>query len=126
MIYLFNRRLALWTSTAVLALLGLLVVLYAVRRPRTNGVPGRNGITAAPTAQDGEEDDEERHQLTTIKAVHPKRNKAELVQSVTQPAYVQAYYRAELMTRVAGLVKAVNKNIGEPVKKGEVLIELDV
>lgn len=71
-------------------------------------------------------DEEGDDSVLTVKAVHPKRNKQELVRSVTQPAFVQPLYRAELMARVAGPVKAVHKNIGDKVKKGEVLLEIDV
>lgn len=72
------------------------------------------------------EEDDGQSISQTVKVVQPKLNGSELVRSVTQPAYVQPFYRANLMTRVAGIVKAVHKNIGDPIKRDEVLIEIDV
>ncbi len=61
-----------------------------------------------------------------VKVVHPKRNDKELVRSVSQPATIRGLYRAELLAHVAGPVKYIEKNIGDSVKQGEVLLELDV
>jgi HlyD family secretion protein len=61
-----------------------------------------------------------------VKTVRPKLNKQEFVRSVTQPAYIRGFFQAEIMARVAGPVKFIEKNIGDRVKKGEVVVELDV
>lgn len=76
--------------------------------------------------QDESDDEDGEAKALTVRVVKPKLNKSQLVRSVTQPAYVQPYYKANLMARVAGVVKSVNKNIGDPIKAGEVLLELDV
>src|SRR5258708_4652843 len=61
-----------------------------------------------------------------IKTIRPKLN-PKFVRSVTQPADLKAFYRAELMARVPGVVtEDLKKNIGEAVKKGETLMTLDV
>src|SRR5262249_17347281 len=71
-------------------------------------------------------EEETRARPLRVKPVRPKLNDRELVRSVTQPGYVKGFFRAELMAHVAGPVKWIEKNIGDPVKAGEVLVELDV
>jgi HlyD family secretion protein len=61
-----------------------------------------------------------------VKTVRPRLNPQGFERSVTQPAYLRAFYKADLMARVPGAVKFIKKNIGDPVKEGEVLVELDV
>lgn len=73
-----------------------------------------------------EEADGETAAPVTLKAVRPKLNGQQLVNEVTQPAYVQAFYKADLMARVAGPVKKVYKDIGDTVAEGEALLDIDV
>jgi len=61
-----------------------------------------------------------------VKTVRPKLNNQQFVRSITQPAYIRGFFQAEIMARVAGPVKYIDKNIGDLVKEGEVLVELDV
>ena len=63
--------------------------------------------------------------VIAVRTVRPKRNPAGFARSVTQPAYVDGYYTADLMARVPGDVKYIQKNIGDTVKAGELLVELD-
>lgn len=65
-------------------------------------------------------------QQLRVTAVTPHKNAGELLRTVTQPAYVQGMYKAELMARVAGRVKKVLVNIGDEVREGDVLIEIEV
>jgi HlyD family secretion protein len=61
-----------------------------------------------------------------VKTVRPKLN-AHFVRSVTQPADLKPFFRAELMARVPGVVtEDLKKNIGDAVQKGEILMNLDV
>jgi RND family efflux transporter MFP subunit len=61
-----------------------------------------------------------------VKTIRPKLN-PHFVRSVTQPADLKPFYRAELMARVAGVVtEDLKKNIGDTLKKGEILMKLDV
>ena len=61
-----------------------------------------------------------------VKTIRPKLN-PHFVRSVTQPADLHPFFRAELMARVPGVVtEDLKKNIGDSVKKGEVLLTLDV
>src|SRR5262249_15983026 len=60
----------------------------------------------------------------TVKTVFPKLDTV-FVRAVTAPAYVEAFYKADLFAHVAGPVKYIEKNIGDPVKAGELLVEID-
>ena len=63
--------------------------------------------------------------LITVETIHPKRDPHGFVHSETQPAYVEGFFTADLMARVPGTVKYIQKNIGDPVSAGEVVVELD-
>ncbi|HZZ73373.1 MAG TPA: efflux RND transporter periplasmic adaptor subunit [Pirellulales bacterium] len=63
--------------------------------------------------------------LPVVKVGSPKLNKTELVRSITQPAFIEGLTKADLMSRVAGVVKTINKDIGDSIKQGDVLIEID-
>jgi HlyD family secretion protein len=63
--------------------------------------------------------------IATVETIHPKRNPHGFVHSETQPAYVEGFFTADLMARVPGAVRFIQKNIGDPVTTGEVLVELD-
>ena len=64
-------------------------------------------------------------QRTTVRVVKPKRE-ASVAITVNQLATVEPYYHADLRARASGIVKNVFRDIGDKVKKGEVLIEIDV
>lgn len=61
-----------------------------------------------------------------VDTVHPKSAPPGFAQIDTQPAYLQGFFTANLMSRVAGPVKSIQKNIGDSVSAGEVVIALDV
>ncbi|MCU0702947.1 MAG: efflux RND transporter periplasmic adaptor subunit [Fimbriiglobus sp.] len=65
------------------------------------------------------------HVTPTAKVIRPKPAAAVPI-TVEQLALVEPYYRADLRARASGLVKAVRFDIGSRVKKGEVLVEIDV
>ncbi len=58
--------------------------------------------------------------VITVETIHPKRNPQGFVHSEKQPAYVEGYFTADLMARVPGTVKYIQKNIGDTVTEGEV------
>jgi multidrug resistance efflux pump len=60
----------------------------------------------------------------TVKTIHPRHDPS-FTASVEQPAYVSAYYRADLMSRVAGPVKSIPFDKNHRVKANEVLLEVD-
>jgi multidrug resistance efflux pump len=64
--------------------------------------------------------------VQTVKAIRPRREATFRITTVTPIATVEPYYQAGLRARVSGVVRAVTKDIGEPVRAGELLVELDV
>ena len=63
--------------------------------------------------------------VPTVKVVRPKRESSVAI-TVDQIATVEPYYRADLRARASGTVKSVLHDIGDKVKKGEVLVVIDV
>lgn len=63
--------------------------------------------------------------MQTVKVVRPKRD-ANFRITTRQFATVEPYYQAGLRARVTGVVRSVSKDIGEPVRAGELLVDIDV
>lgn len=61
----------------------------------------------------------------SVKAVRPKRDPNFRI-TTRQFATVEPYYQAALRARVSGEVRFVAKDIGESVRAGELLVEIDV
>ncbi len=63
----------------------------------------------------------------SVKTVRPRHDPA-FSTTVEQPAYVEGYYQADLMARVAGPIKpgGIVDAIGDRVKAGDVLVQIDV
>jgi HlyD family secretion protein len=55
---------------------------------------------------------------------HPERH--ELRRTVEQPGHIEAFAETPLLAKVPGFVKAVNVDIGDRVKTGDILAELSV
>jgi multidrug efflux pump subunit AcrA (membrane-fusion protein) len=109
------RRLALvCTSIAVLVAAGLLFLqLKKPQRAEGAGPPGTH-----PAVQDPDSS------AVTVNTIHPRRDPS-FAMTVSEPAYVEAYYTSELKSRVAGPVKDIHAELGARVKLGEALIEID-
>ncbi len=60
-----------------------------------------------------------------VKVVRPKRDPSVQLTAEDPAASVEAYYVADLRARASGLVKAVYKDIGDKVERGELLVEID-
>jgi multidrug resistance efflux pump len=89
-------------------------------------IHGGPNLLASPAQASGPEGDEEASAIA-VKTIHPRRDPS-FSTSIEQPAYVEGYYRADLMARVAGPVKpgGIVNAIGERVKAGDVLVQIDV
>jgi multidrug resistance efflux pump len=83
-------------------------------------LPARAADAASPEPALQEPDN-----AVQVKTIHPKRD-ANFGIAVEQPAFVQAYYQADLMARVAGPIKMIEVDIGDRVKAGQVLAQIDV
>jgi multidrug efflux pump subunit AcrA (membrane-fusion protein) len=62
---------------------------------------------------------------TVVKTFHPRRVPL-FVREIKRPAKVEFFFKADLMAQVAGPVKFIKKDVGDPVAKGEVLVQIDV
>jgi len=63
--------------------------------------------------------------IPTVKVVKPKRESSVAI-TVDQIATVEPFFQADLRARASGTVKSVLRDIGDKVKKGEVLVVIDV
>jgi multidrug resistance efflux pump len=64
--------------------------------------------------------------IQPVKVVRPKREPNFRITTLIPVAKVEPYYRAGLRARVSGVVRSVTRDIGEPVRAGELLVEIDV
>lgn len=70
-------------------------------------------------------DDDAQSNIVRVSTIHPKKDAAFVV-AIQQLTSVRAYFMVDLKTRVAGVVRSVKADIGDHVKKGDVLVEIDV
>lgn len=63
--------------------------------------------------------------VQTVKVVRPRHDPNFRI-TTEALAVVEPYYQAGLRSRVSGVVRYVAKDIGEPVRAGELLVEIDV
>jgi multidrug efflux pump subunit AcrA (membrane-fusion protein) len=76
-------------------------------------------------ATESERSPEPEGSAITVKTIRPRHDPS-FQMTVEQPAYVEAYYQADLMARVAGPIKHLDSAIGDRVRAGEVLVRIDV
>jgi HlyD family secretion protein len=103
------------SASLVVAAISIVVILWSFR--------GAAGSSAQ--AADSERPAEPESSAIPVKTVQPRRDPSFQV-TVEQPAYVDAYFQADLMARVAGPVKYLEVDKGDRVKAGEVLVRIDV
>jgi len=114
-----RKRAYLGGFVSILAL-GMTMVAVLAGRPRQ---PTGAGETSESPAFQTTSDDES--SAIPVKTIRPK-NSPSFVISIQEPAYVEAYFQVDLFARVAGPVKYVAKDKGDRVRRGEVLVEIDV
>lgn len=109
--------------------IGLLVVLAAggaaVETGLLNGLLPSKHAAGDRSVSGFSESPGKRSGSLTVKVIRPKRDPG-LEIAVEQVASFEPYFEADLKTRVSGIVRSVAKDIGDPVRRGEVLIEIDV
>ena len=82
--------------------------------------------TPAISASEPERQDEVSDQLkVSVKTVLPRCDPS-FTMSVDEPAYVVAYYQADLLARVAGPTKSISVDIGDRVQSDQALVVVDV
>jgi HlyD family secretion protein len=67
---------------------------------------------------------DEKSELVEVVAVNPKR--MDLTREIDQPGYLQPYEQTPIYTKIAGFAKEPRYDIGDWVKKDELLVELYV
>jgi multidrug resistance efflux pump len=126
---LLHKKSFLGIGLAALVVVGMIVGIGASRFHRSRS----NGHAAAAQDSSPEEepqdDDNPQESIVTVKIVRPTHNES-FNTSVEQPAYVAAYYQADLRARVAGpFIPAEGmtiRDIGDRVKAGDPLVTIDV
>lgn len=115
-----NRR--LWPRMLAVILLAGMAVGIGIF---SGIVPIPLAVFHSAVASDHKPAKEPGSRIPTVKTVRPKREQsAEIL--LERLAIVEPYYRADLRTRTSGIVKSVHQDIGDEVKRGELLIEIDV
>src|SRR5258708_9144010 len=99
---------------ALLLFLGLL--LWGGRRAYCHLHGGMSESAATSSAAE--------EKLPVVTVVEPTRKAA--TRSITLPASVEAYEKATLYSKVAGYLKRIRVDVGDTVRKGEVLAELEI
>ena len=100
--------------------IGLAIVGMIAARPAD-----RHEAVAPGNSEAGNGDDDRDEGAIPVKTVHPRRDPA-VAFSASQPAYVEAYYRADLKAQVSGRVRTIRKDKGSPVAKDEELVTIEV
>jgi multidrug resistance efflux pump len=116
----FHNRFWVWTGLAGLLLCGSLAGLFQFMR-------SHNGLKAGEhdrprSLVDNSSSEKNR---VSVRTIHPRRD-SQLTVSVREPAKVEAFFQAELKSRVAGTIRTITKDLHNKVREGEVLIEIDV
>lgn len=118
----FRQRPFLSMGFVIAAFLAVIGVVLAAAGPRK--LVQQTAAAAEPIPA-GEDEGGEERAAVTVRTIKPRRD-ASLTMTAESPAYVEAYYRADLQARAAGQVKYIQKDKGDTVTEGERLVELDV
>jgi multidrug efflux pump subunit AcrA (membrane-fusion protein) len=102
------------TGSLVVAVASVIAIAWSFR-----------GHAADAASAMAKKDPEAEENAISVKSIRPRRDPSFQL-TVEQPAFVEAYYQADLMARVAGPVKYLVVAIGDRVKEGERLVGIDV
>jgi multidrug efflux pump subunit AcrA (membrane-fusion protein) len=86
---------------------------------------GHGWLPGSAAAADPEPDSEATATSIPVKVIAPKVDPSFKI-TVSQPCYVEPYYRVNLEARVPGQVRKLTKAIGSEVKEGEEILTIDV
>ncbi len=95
-------------SRAILALIGLVVLAAGCRNGRTEQAEARHSAGGDPV----------------VRIVKPEMRTIDC--TVDQPSVVDAYEQTSIFAKVSGFIKHFDVDIGQEVKKGDLLVEIDV
>jgi multidrug resistance efflux pump len=111
-----TRRRVIW---------GLAVVLVVAVGATGLVLSGGNHGVAQGAPEPGPQEPPPETEPAMVKVIHPRQDPT-LQVTVHQLATVEAFYQSDLRARVSGLVRSVTKTINDPVKSGELLLDIDV
>ena len=109
-------------SAAARIVFGLLVVVGLAGAGVYLFFGGPHGGPAVAASPGAGEDNEPK---IPVQAIHPRYDKT-FTMIERRPADVMPYYRADLETRVPGIVTMIRTDVGDPVKKDDLLVVVDV
>jgi RND family efflux transporter MFP subunit len=89
-------------------------------------VVGSSAGCSQPTAAEAQAQESAQPEKPLVRVTAGKPQRKTLVLSTTQPGRVEAFEEAPLYSKITGYVAKVLADIGDRVKKGQVLVELDV
>lgn len=115
-----------WIAVALGVLIVVGVAAWGVSRvvgPRKLPTPA-NAMPKGSSQDDDGQDEDPRDAKIPVKVVLPR--KGELQRLSTQPGSIQAYESVRLFAKVPGFLKKQKVDIGDTVKKGQVLAVVDV
>jgi multidrug resistance efflux pump len=115
------RKAAYW-GIGLIIILALAGGTTAVLTMAGSHTSVQEGSSAASSDPDEPERAEE--SVVHVTTIRPKRDPS-FILKIHEVAYVEPYYQAELLSQVAGTIKYIQKNIGDPVSQGEVLAEIE-
>jgi multidrug resistance efflux pump len=93
----------------------VILIFFAMRKPNLHDEPPSLKKEAGNT----------QGSVKTVQVVRPKERGASTI-NARQLCVLQPFFKAELSSRLSGTVRSVEKNIGETIRTGEVLLVLEV
>jgi multidrug resistance efflux pump len=115
-----RKKSVLGVGIATAVVLGAALVVGVVLATHGTGV-------FTPSARAAAEEEGGEESEISVKTIRPRRDPS-FSTSIEQPAFVEGYYKADLMARVAGPIKpnGIVDAIGQRVKAGDALVQIDV
>ena len=102
-----------------------LIAAMAITGIATGVIPNPLADHGSTVASEATPPKENPLRVPTVKVVRPRQDQtADIL--LERMATVEPYYRADLRARASGIVKTAYFDIGDEVKRGETLIEIDV
>jgi multidrug efflux pump subunit AcrA (membrane-fusion protein) len=116
-----SRKFVLGAGVLIVVLIGAIIVVRPAGQRASSPI-----VSGTATAASSVEERLQEQSVTPVNTIRPRHEPSFTLKTTPEPAYVEAYYRADLQAQVAGPVKFIHKAIGDAVTRGELLAEIDV
>jgi multidrug resistance efflux pump len=120
-----NSGMKIWMGLSLLVCIAAAVAVAVAAWPSPGSASKKEAAGATQNVERGPDEEPEAPQAITVKVTRPKANPSFVI-SIEELASVEPYFKADLFARVAGPVRYVYKDKGDPVAKDELLAEIDV